>query len=120
MLKQHVEANGGQRQMNLWQFSYVEQWAIGAIDRATDRVILDMLPDGGRRNINAHTATDGFVKKTAHAHSLIATDCARYYNMGRAAVRHLQLTHAKCNHKQRQRVFPGLQTVGGGKVGTQR
>jgi hypothetical protein len=52
-LAAHV-ANGGQNKA-MWQFSHLEQWAIGAYCRATDKVILDMLPDGGRRHINSVT-----------------------------------------------------------------
>jgi hypothetical protein len=52
-LARHV-ANGGSNRA-IWQFSHLEQWAIGAIDRSTDKVILDMLPDGGRRHINSVT-----------------------------------------------------------------
>ena len=104
----------------LRKYATCEQWAIGAIDRASDSLILAMLPGGGRTNINAITVSDIFVGSTARRHTLIATDSARYYNVRRTALRWLRLSHVKVNHRLHQRVVSGLRSVGGRKVGTQR
>ena len=102
------------------RYAFLEQWAIGGIDRATNRVILAMLPGGGRKNINSETVTDIFLAKTARRHTLICTDGAKYYDVSRFSVHELSLKLVKVIHRKHERVQPVLRTVGGQRVGTQR
>ena len=102
------------------QYNYVEQWLMGAKCKVTGRVIIDVLPEGGRKFINS-TMTNEFVRKTAHEHTLVCTDGARYYNVKKPLLRGLMLAHVKCNHRWRERVKKYLHNVAGVyNVGTQR
>jgi hypothetical protein len=83
------------------------------------QVIIDVLPTGGRKNIN-HDTVSAFVYKTTMPHTLICTDGARYYNVNKGLLRRNNLRHVKCNHRRRERIKKNLRTKGGKAVGTQR
>jgi len=116
-LKSELASRHGDK---VWNHTDVEQWAIGAIDRSTDTVRIEVLPAGGRKRINAKMASDYWLKKTLHRFTLLSTDSARYYSVRRRELLRQTLAHVRCNHKKKERVKKDMYTKGKKAVGTQR
>lgn len=91
-----------------------ERWVIGAIDRVTGRVAMQVLPNG--RSSRTIAACSTFIAKHTLPFSAIVTDTASCYSSNWIRMHRY---HFKCNHSIGQRVVPGMCTVASSAVGTQ-